>query len=485
MMNGKIPVQRKRGTLMRESIHLIAIRAVKIWNIIFVTIPFLLCWYLYYASRISSPYYAKGNWLIVALFMILYATFVHIYDGFQISLNRVSEMVYSQILAVLFADGIMYIVIWLLTKHLPNVLPGLLTIAAQGTLAALWSLLAHRWYFKTFAPQRCIIIYDSREGIEELIEEYDLAKKFKVMDVMPVSECLQDLEAVRSMECVFLSGIHSHERNIILKYCMYHDVRAYVIPRVGDMLMSSAKKMHLFHLPMLRVERFTPLPEYLFAKRLFDIVVSLVAIVLLSPFMLVTAAAIKLYDHGPVFYKQRRLTKDGKVFYVFKFRSMCVDAEQDGVARLSTGDADERITPVGRVIRRIHFDEMPQFFNILHGDMSIVGPRPERPEIAELYEKELPEFALRLQVKAGLTGYAQVYGKYNTTPYDKLQMDLMYIATAGFVEDLKICFATVKILFMPESTEGVKEGQKTALRENGEKKDEGTTEKRKEKDVVA
>ena len=150
-------------------------------------------------------------------------------------------------------------------------------------------------------------------------------------------------------------------------------------------------------------------------------------------------------DGGPAFYKQVRLTKDGKQFEILKFRSMRVDAEKDGVARLSTGDKDDRITKVGHIIRACRLDELPQLLNILKGDLSIVGPRPERPEIAAQYCEEMPEFALRLQAKAGLTGYAQVYGKYNTTPYDKLQMDLMYIAHPSLIEDLKIMLATVKI----------------------------------------
>ena len=196
---------------------------------------------------------------------------------------------------------------------------------------------------------------------------------------------------------------------------------------------------------------------------MFDIVVSLTALILCSPVLLVTALAIKLNDGGPVFYKQCRLTKDGKEFDILKFRSMKVDAEKDGVARLSTGENDDRITPVGHVIRKYRIDELPQLINILKGELSVVGPRPERPSIATLYEEEMPEFNLRLQAKAGLTGYAQVYGKYNTTPYDKLQMDLMYIANPSFLEDIKICFATVKILFTPESTEGIAEGETTAL----------------------
>ena len=143
-----------------------------------------------------------------------------------------------------------------------------------------------------------------------------------------------------------------------------------------------------------------------------------------------------------------------------KLRSMIVDAEKGG-ARLA-GEHDERITPVGRIIRAIRFDELPQLFNILRGDMSIVGPRPERPEIAEQYRKELPAFDLRLQVKAGLTGYAQIYGRYNTEPQDKLKMDLMYINHASLAEDIKLIFATVRILFMRESTSGVADGQTTA-----------------------
>ena len=183
-----------------------------------------------------------------------------------------------------------------------------------------------------------------------------------------------------------------------------------------------------------------------------------------SPVMLATAIAIKAEDGGPVLYKQVRLTKNARPFEIVKFRSMQPDAEKDGVARLSTGEKDDRITFVGRVIRKYRIDELPQLFNILEGSLSIVGPRPERPEIAAQYCELLPEFELRLQAKAGLTGYAQVYGKYNTIPYDKLQMDLMYIAHPSLIEDMKIVLATVKILFKPESTEGVAEGQATAAR---------------------
>ena len=282
---------------------------------------------------------------------------------------------------------------------------------------------------------------------------------------MEAERCLKTgCSALQDVQTVFLCGIHSQARNQILKFCVDRGITAYVVPRIGDILMSGSKRVYLFHLPFLRVDRYDPTPEYLLVKRIFDVVVSLTALVVLSPVMLLTAAAIKLTDGGPVFYRQKRLTKNRREFDVLKFRSMRQDAEKDGVARLSTGEHDPRITPVGRVIRRFRIDELPQLFNILQGSMSIVGPRPERPEIAAEYEKELPEFALRLQAKAGLTGYAQVYVKNNTTPYNKLLMDLMYIAHPSFFEDLRIVFATIKILFLPESTEGVEEGRETAIK---------------------
>ena len=141
---------------------------------------------------------------------------------------------------------------------------------------------------------------------------------------------------------------------------------------------------------------------------------------------------------------------------IYKFRSMVVNAEGDGKARLAA-ENDKRITPVGQFIRKTRLDELPQLINVLKGEMSIVGPRPERPEIIAEYEKKIPEFSCRLKVKGGLTGYAQIYGKYNTTPYDKLKMDMMYIQNYSFLLDIKLILMTAKVIFMKESTEGVHE----------------------------
>ncbi len=444
--------------------HALYLKIIKAADALMLTVPFLLCWFFYYADRLASPFYFWGNWLVAALFLFVYAVFGKVYDAFLVSLNRISEMVYSQALAAVFSDFILYVVTCLLMKRLPNPLPLFGAFCGQLILAAIWCIFAHKWYFAVFAPKKSAIIYDTRQGLEKLIGEYGLEKKFAVCFTASVDECLNNMGALLGIETVFLSGVHSHDRNIIMKYCVENNIGVYVIPRIGDVIMSGAKQMHMFHLPMLRVSRYSPSPFYLFVKRAFDIVVSGIALIVLSPVFFITAAAVKATDGGPVFYKQQRLTKDGKTFYIHKFRSMRVDAEKDGVARLSTGDHDDRVTPVGKVIRRLRIDELPQLLDTISGNLSIVGPRPERPEIAALYEEAMPEFRLRLQAKAGLTGYAQVYGKYNTTPYDKLQMDLMYIAHPSILEDLRICLATVKILFMPESTEGVGEGQTTAMR---------------------
>lgn len=449
--------------------HDLALRVVKILDALMITLPFLACWYLWYADRIAAPYYARGNVLIVALFFILYIVIGRVYDGFWMSTQRISEIIYSQALAAAVCDAIMYLIIWLLSKNLPNVLPGLLAFGVQLALAAVWAFAAHSWYYRTFPPQPTAVIYDERRGLLKLINEYGLNAKYDVQKTASVEECLRDISMLSGMRAVFLSGIHSHDRNKILKYCVAQGINAFVIPRIGDVIMSGARPMHMFHLPILRVGRYHPQPEYLFIKRTMDILISLLTIVLASPIMLVTAIAIKATDGGPVLYKQVRLGKDGRLFAILKFRSMRVDAEKDGVARLSTGDKDDRITPVGHFIRKCRIDELPQLFNILLGELSIVGPRPERPEIAAQYCEEMPEFALRLQAKAGLTGYAQVYGKYNTTPYDKLQMDLMYIAHPSVIEDMKIMLATVKILFIPDSTEGVAEGATTAMNEEATK----------------
>lgn len=427
---------------------------------------FALMWYAFYKKKMYIfPFFAKGDIIVILLYTAIYLVFARLYGGFDITFHSTGELTYSHTVAAVLSCGIMYLVTALLMRAVPSVLPMLGMVVSSILLGWLWAFASRRLTGKLLAARPMLLIYDNgeaREDGEAIIRS--LPSVFRLVDSVSTKEGVEKLYRLieeKKIRAVMLCGIPSSLRNDLVKYCIDHNVESYVRPNIGDFLIKGAQSLQLDNLPVLLCHRSSPSIWYLAVKRLADILLSLAALVLFSPIMLITAILIKAYDHGPVLYKQVRLTKDRKEFYVYKFRSMKVDAEKDGVARLAQTN-DDRITPVGKVIRMLRIDEMPQLFCILRGDMTIVGPRPERPQIAEQYEKEMPEFALRLQAKAGLTGLAQVYGKYNTTPYNKLQMDLQYIGSMGIVTDLKIIFATVKILFMPESTEGVAQGQVTA-----------------------
>ena len=439
---------------------------VKMVNIVLLMIPFLICWTLYYEPRTTTVGSKQVSVLVMIIFFLICYYFGQRLDCFRVSILQIRDVIFGEVLATMITDIIMYILIWMLSIHLPNLIPGLITWGGQCVIGVIWAYVMHQSYFFTHPPLRTIVIYDERMGMENLIHTYGLEKRFNIKTVYPVESIMDKLEVMEEFDAAFLCGIHSRERNIILKHCINHKIKLFMIPRIADVMMRGSEQIHMLHLPILKTQRYKPSIEYQIIKRTMDIVVSGIATIVLSPLFLITAIAVKS-DGGPAFYKQKRLTKDGKVFEILKFRSMRVDAEKYSGAVLSAGENDPRITKVGRIIRACRLDELPQLLNILKGDMSLVGPRPERPELQKEIEKEVPEFGLRLQAKAGLTGYAQVYGKYNTTFYDKLLMDLMYISKPSILEDLTIMLATVKILTSKESTEGVGEGkEELKLRED-------------------
>lgn len=431
---------------------------VKMVNIVLLMIPFLICWTLYYEPRTTTVGSKQVSVLVMIIFFLICYYFGQRLDCFRVSILQIRDVIFGEVLATMITDIIMYILIWMLSIHLPNLIPGLITWGGQCVIGVIWAYVMHQSYFSTHPPLRTIVIYDERMGMENLIHTYGLEKRFNIKTVYPVESIMDKLEVMEEFDAAFLCGIHSRERNIILKHCINHKIKLFMIPRIADVMMRGSEQIHMLHLPILKTQRYKPSIEYQIIKRTMDIVVSGIATIVLSPLFLITSIAVKS-DGGPAFYKQKRLTKDGKVFEILKFRSMRVDAEKYSGAVLSAGENDPRITKVGRIIRACRLDELPQLLNILKGDMSLVGPRPERPELQKEIEKEVPEFGLRLQAKAGLTGYAQVYGKYNTTFYDKLLMDLMYISKPSILEDLTIMLATVKILTSKESTEGVGEGK--------------------------
>ncbi len=433
------------------------------------TALFMALWFGFYQANMLHPYYYWGNWVMGGVFMTLYLIFARLYGGLQINTARAGEIAYSLVIGSVFTYFIIYCVICLLSYRLASPLPLLACWVLCGLLSALWAWLAVRLNDRLFPPKRVCIVYDNEAAYESAASIRQLSWKFKVTGSLNIDEGLDAIySAIRNCDAVFLCGLRSSTRNTILKFCIAHRIEAYIRPKIGDILVSSASRIHLMNLPYLHCTGSNRSYWYRIAKRAMDVVISALALVAASPVMLASAIAIRCYDGGPVVYRQRRLTENGRTFDILKFRSMRVDAEKDGVARLAA-EHDDRITPVGKVLRKYRLDELPQFFNILKGEMSVVGPRPERPEIAAQYEELIPEFRLRLQVKAGLTGYAQVYGKYNTDPYDKLEMDLMYIAKPSILQDIGLLFATVKILFQSESTEGVSEGQATAVRDESDK----------------
>ncbi len=449
---------------MERTARYIFLRVIKMLNVLLMVIPPLLSYFMYYGLVPTEQFRTAKTVGIIVLFLILYTVFAKIYSAFLIPDQSITNLFLSQVISLLLSDVFLYVVIILINEQFRNPVPLLLALLAQIILSGLWCFSAHKLYFRITPPRVTAIVYSGSQDIDEKIIKYSLEKKYKVTVIASADDCLENMDMLKGIQTVFVKDLTAKEQSILCRYCLDNCIDLYLCPDIDDIIVKSSNIRYMFHTPIFGIERYNPDVFYSFFKRAFDIIISGVALVVLSPLFLLVSLLIKIGDGGPVFYKQERLTMHGRRFRIHKFRSMRVDAEKDGVARLSSGENDNRITPVGRFIRRCRLDELPQLLDILSGNMSIVGPRPERPAIAEQYCEELPDFQLRLQCKAGLTGLAQVYGKYNSTPYEKLQMDLIYITTASILTDLRICFATVKILFMPDSTEGIEKDQITAAK---------------------
>lgn len=429
------------------------------------------CWIKYFNPYVPTPFFKLGNYFLAAVLLFTYVGFVKIYGGFLVGTSPVSDLMFSQIISIAFLQAVAYVIFSLLSYRLVSVVPFLVMFFAFSAFAVVWVLVIDFIYFKLHAPKRTIVVFNNVDSYQSIKGIRDIKKRFRVIRTVNSEKTSLDelYEYMKSVDAVFLCGVPSDYRNEVVKKCIATGKIAYVKPKISDTIIRGGRTIQLMNIPVYRCKRSDASLIYQLGKRAADIVFSLVALILLSPLMLIVAAAIKAEDGGPVFYRQTRLTLNGKQFKIIKFRSMKTDAEKDGVARLAE-DNDDRITKVGRIIRKLRLDELPQLLNILSGSMSIVGPRPERPEIAKEYEESIPEFSLRLQTKAGLTGYAQVYGKYNTPPYDKVQMDLMYIANQSFSEDFRLILMTLKIMFVPSSTEGVDKKQRTAMRKRTDTK---------------
>lgn len=440
------------------------------------TLFVFVVWYYYYNDKnvIEKIFVFKGHYFVMALYAIVHYFFIGKFDGKRVGYLKNGDLIFAHICAILATNLVFYLELCLLAYGFPNPWYLIAATVVQIIFACVEVRIATWGYHKSFPPHQVLLLYGMKTVKEFLPKVATRKDKFEICESFRVDEerlktdpqlCKVIKEKITHYKTIMLWDIPADARNELFKFCYGKGIRVYVMPKLSDIILTGAETMHFFDTPLF-LTRSNPLSlEQLVIKRAFDFILSLILVVLASPFMLLTALAIKLYDGGSVLYKQVRCTTNGKEFEIYKFRSMVEDAEKDGVARLAT-KSDARITPVGRFIRATRLDELPQLFNILKGDMSFVGPRPERPTIIEKYKKDIPEFVYRTKVKAGLTGYAQIFGKYNTTPFDKLKLDTYYIEHYSFWLDLQILIKTAKIVFTPEATEGIEEGKTTAGRKN-------------------
>jgi len=448
---------------------------------------FYIHWQTYFRYSLVEDLrnlWSRGSFAEMALYTLVLLFLSATYGGIRLGYQKNAEIVFSQVLSTLLANVIIYVQLSIMARQLFVLKMFLIMMAEQAALVIVYVNIANLIYKRLFPPRKLLLIHGDRP-IEDLCNKFkSRSDKYIITRCANVNKgyrtlCNEILTTYACDECnaVVLGDISAEQRGPLLKFCYGHSIRVYLMPKITDVILMGAEELHVFDSPMLLTREYSLTMEQRFFKRVIDILCSMLLLIISSPVMLVTAILIKLYDGGPVLYRQVRCTLNQRKFNILKFRSMRTDAEEDGVARLARKN-DSRITPVGSFIRKCRIDELPQLFNILKGDMSFIGPRPERPEIIEQYLEVMPEFAFRMKVKAGLAGFAQVYGKYNTTPYDKLKLDLTYIENYSTWLDLKLMMLTLKVLFWPDSTEGVEAEQITALKEEKQRQDQASAEQK-------
>ena len=408
----------------------------------------------YHPSWLFPDYPRYGKYVLAGVYGLMTMFMFFNFDGFKFGYMKRVDVFLSQVLALFATNFITYWQLCLIAEHVIPVTPMLILMGIDVVLALVLTVSFDFLYHSLYVPKRMVMIYGSKDSVSLKFKMETRKDKYRMAKLIPATEGLEKICAqLTQYDAVVINGVEGQLRNDILKFCYERAIRTYIAPKISDIIIRGASEINLFDTPLLLIKgRALTYPQRIL-KRTFDLVVCSIATLIFSPIMILIAIAIKLEDGGPVFYRQKRATYDGRVFEILKFRSMIVDAEKAGISVPAT-ERDPRITKVGAIIRATRVDELPQLLNILKGDMSIVGPRPERLEHMESYSREIPEFPFRLKVKGGLTGYAQIYGKYNTSPYDKLRMDMMYVENYSFFMDIKLILMTLRILMKKESTEG-------------------------------
>lgn len=411
-----------------------------------------------------------GNlFMALGIYLLMLLEFNHFFGGYKIGVHRKMNTLAAQVSALFVSDFLEVFVSMAITGNF-RFFDEFLTryfamFLVQAFLICCLTGKLIDLYRHLFPPLQVLEIYDQK--VTNLGSKITLGRpdKYQVASSISVDQDVSALrEKMNQYDAVLVDDMPSQKRNMLIKLCFEMNKRVYFTPKLSDIIIKSSENLNLFDTPLYLNRNMGMKVSQRIIKRFFDILLSLIALIILSPVLLIVAIAIKKEDGGPVFFKQERCTLNNKTFMILKFRSMIVDAEKDGRPH-PAGEEDDRITHVGKFIRKTRIDELPQLINILKGDMSIVGPRPERIEHVQLYTESIPEFSFRSKVKGGLTGYAQVYGKYNTTALDKLKMDLIYIENYSLLLDVQILFETVRVIFQKESTEGFSEAQQEHMEE--------------------
>lgn len=434
---------------------------------LFVVLSFAYIWYKSLNPLLYTSFLLKGNFLVIGIYMVFVLLFMSVFGGFKLGIYTKTNIIISQTIALLCASFMQILFVIMLIGRvilIPAIVLSFFKMyIAQVVFVFFFTIVVMNIYHKLFNPYELLHIYaDENDNISKRFLNQHL--NYVIKDRVSCFDTMENIiRHIDNFDLVMIDDIPADRREIIQNICYSKEKKVYFVPSIIDIINKNSKYSHLLDTPLYFYKNNAMSVFERIVKRIGDIFISAVGIIITSPIMIAIAAAIFSYDKGPVFYRQTRYTKGGKIFKIIKFRSMIQNAENDGKARLAI-ENDERITPVGRFIRACRIDELPQFFNVLKGDMSIVGPRPERPEIADEYCKQLPEFRYRLYVKAGLTGYAQVYGKYNTTFVDKLKLDMIYVGNASILLDIQLILLTLKVIFQKESTEGLEEGETIAMK---------------------
>jgi len=416
-----------------------------------MAIAYYLVWkYQIFDKEYFFPFLGRGKYVLMGIYFLLMLVIIHLCEGFKYGILKIADVLFSQWIAIFIVNAVTYLQLCLMANTMIPMKPLLLLTLGDFAISLVCVYVFFAIYEHHSKASKLLMVYGNKESVGLKLKMDTRADSYNIKKIVSIDEGEDVIfEMLNDFDGLVISDVSAEQRNDLLKYCYMHNIETYITPKISDVIIGGGEGIHQFDTPLVMINTTGLTPEQAIVKRFFDLVLCIIAAVVLSPLMLIVALAIKLEDHGPVFYKQARVTKDGKVFDILKFRSMVEDAEQ----RPATDD-DDRITKVGHVIRATRIDELPQIFNIIKGDMSIVGPRPERTEHVEKYTAAIPEFEFRSKVKGGLTGYAQIYGKYNTSAYDKIKLDLMYIENYSFLLDVKLVLMTIRIVFKKESTEG-------------------------------